>query len=67
MLKVSFGFILLIMYFTVSLDFSRGGPCWEPILNLKWDYRNSLGRFDPLKVAKQINGHYTRDLVIEEI
>jgi formate dehydrogenase major subunit len=57
---------MLIMDAIRALYREEGGPCWEPILNLKWDYRNSLGRFDPLKVAKQINGHYTRDLVIED-
>jgi formate dehydrogenase major subunit len=44
----------------------EGGACPEPILNLKWDYRDSLGRFNAVKCAKQINGHYTRDLVIED-
>jgi formate dehydrogenase major subunit len=57
---------MLIMDSIRALYREEGGACWEPILNLKWDYRNSLGRFDPLKVAKQINGHYTKDLVIED-
>src|SRR5665647_106300 len=57
---------MLIMDAIRALYREEGGACWEPILNLKWDYRNSLGRFDPLKVAKQINGHYTKDLVIED-
>jgi len=57
---------MLIMDAIRALYREEGGACWQPILNLKWDYRNSLGRFDPLKVAKQINGHYTRDLVIDD-
>jgi formate dehydrogenase major subunit len=57
---------MLLMDAIRALYREEGGSCWEPILNLKWDYRNSLGRFDPLKVAKQINGHYTKDLVIED-
>jgi len=57
---------MLLMDAIRTLYREEGGACWEPILNLKWDYRNSLGRFDPLKVAKQINGHYTKDLVIED-
>ena len=57
---------MLIMDAIRALYREEGGACWEPILNLKWDYRNSLGRFDPLKVAKQINGHYTKDLIIDD-
>ncbi len=57
---------MLIMDAIRALYREEGGTCSEPILNLKWDYRNSLGRFDPLKVAKQINGHYTKDLIIED-
>src|SRR5208283_4402362 len=30
----------------------------EPILNLKWDYRDDKGHFDPHKVAKEINGYF---------
>ena len=44
----------------------EGGSFPDPILNLKWDYRDGLNRFDALKVSKQINGHYTQDLTIED-
>jgi formate dehydrogenase major subunit len=49
-----------------ALYAKEGGACPEPILNLKWDYKDLKGRFDVLKVAKQINGHFLRDTVIED-
>jgi formate dehydrogenase major subunit len=45
---------------------AEGGAFPEQVLNLKWDYRNALGRFDAVKVAKQINGYYVKDVVIED-
>jgi formate dehydrogenase major subunit len=44
----------------------EGGVFPEPILNLKWDYKDGLNRFDTVKVAKQINGQATPDFVIED-
>jgi len=44
----------------------EGGAFPEQILNLKWDYRDASGKFDALKVSKQINGHYTQDLTITD-
>ncbi|MDX9820325.1 MAG: molybdopterin dinucleotide binding domain-containing protein, partial [Syntrophales bacterium] len=44
----------------------EGGPNAEAILNFKWDYTDAGGRFDALKVAKQINGHFQKDTVIED-
>ncbi len=38
----------------------------EPILNLKWDYTDAKGQYDALKVAKQINGYFLKDTVIED-
>lgn len=38
----------------------------EPILNLKWDYTDIKGRYDALKVSKQINGYFLKDTVIED-
>jgi len=49
-----------------ALYAKEGGVFPEPILNLKWDYKDSKGRFDSLKVAKQINGHFLKDTVIED-
>jgi formate dehydrogenase major subunit len=36
----------------------------EPILNLKWDYETG-GEFDPHKMAKEINGHFQRDVTVK--
>ncbi len=49
-----------------ALYAKEGGVFPEPILNVKWDYKNSRGRFDALKVAKQINGYFLKDTVIED-
>ncbi len=36
----------------------------DPILNLRWDYVDEKGHFDPHKVAKQINGYFLEDLEV---
>jgi len=42
----------------------EGGAYPDPVLNLKWDYIDKNGKYDALKVAKQINGHFLRDTTI---
>ena len=42
----------------------QGGTFPEPILNLKWDYADEKGRFDPLKIAKAVNGYFLEDVTI---
>ena len=49
-----------------ALYAKEGGVFTEPILNVKWDYKDSRGRFDSLKVAKQINGYFLKDTIIED-
>ena len=49
-----------------ALYAKEGGPNAEAILNLKWDYTDKNGRYDALKVSKQINGYFLRDTVIED-
>ena len=44
----------------------EGGVHPEPIINLKWDYLDSKGHMDVLKLAYQINGRFTKDTVIED-
>jgi formate dehydrogenase major subunit len=44
----------------------EGGPHAEPIVNLKWDYLDRNGKFDPLKTSKQLNGVFLKDTVIED-
>ena len=36
----------------------------EPILNLKWDY-TTRGKYDPHKVAKEINGYFQKDVTVK--
>jgi formate dehydrogenase major subunit len=49
-----------------ALYAKEGGVFPEPILNLKWDYTDNKGRYDALKVSKQINGYFLTDTVIED-
>ena len=44
----------------------EGGPNAEAIVHLKWDYLDGKGHMDVLKVAHQINGRFTKDMVIED-
>ncbi len=44
----------------------EGGKFTEPILGLKWDYTDRKGRYDALKISKQINGYFLKDTVIED-
>ena len=41
--------------------YKEGGAFPELILNLKWDYMTD-GLYDPHKVAKEINGYFTRNV-----
>ena len=41
-----------------------GGAQPAPVLNLKWDYTDSHGEFDPHKVAKWINGYFLEDVKV---
>ncbi len=41
-----------------------GGVFKEPIVNLKWDYETN-GAYDPHKVAKEINGYFTKDVTVK--
>ncbi len=40
------------------------GTLPEPIINLKWDYVTN-GRYDPHKVAKEINGYFLKDVTVK--
>jgi len=44
----------------------EGGPNAKAIVNLKWDYLDSKGRMDVLKISKQINGHFLKDTVVND-
>jgi formate dehydrogenase major subunit len=49
-----------------ALYAKEGGVYPEPILNLKWDYTDVKGKYDALKISKQINGYFLKDTVIED-
>jgi formate dehydrogenase major subunit len=36
----------------------------DPIVNLKWDYADEKGWFDPLKTAREMNGMFLEDVTI---
>ena len=38
----------------------------DPILNLKWDYADEKGWFDPIKVAMEMNGRFLEDVTIAD-
>ncbi len=49
-----------------ALYAKEGGPNAESVLNLKWDYKNRDGSMNVEKVSKQINGHFTVDVEIDD-
>ncbi|OGP58930.1 MAG: formate dehydrogenase-N subunit alpha [Deltaproteobacteria bacterium RBG_13_49_15] len=46
--------------------YAKGGAFPEPITNLKWDYVTN-GKYDPHKIAKEINGYWVKDKTIGEV
>ncbi len=59
------GDIILELGHKVKELYEKGGAFAEPIKNLKWDYLNDHGEFDPHAVAKEINGYFTRDVTVK--
>ncbi len=58
------GQIMVALFKEVQYLYQKNGVFPEPILNLKWDYE-SHGKFDPHKVAKEINGYFRRDITVK--
>ncbi len=44
--------------------YKKDGVFKEPIVNMKWDYETH-GEFDAHKVAKEINGYFTKDVTVK--
>ena len=44
----------------------EGGKFPDPILNLKWDYVDDKGKFDPNKMAKECNGYFLKDVSLKD-
>ncbi len=58
------GDILFELMVKIKDLYKKGGKFPDPILNLKWDYVDSKGHFDPHAAAKQINGYFLKDVEI---
>jgi len=56
-----------IMAAIKALYAKEGGVHPEPILNFKWDYTDAKGKYDALKISKQINGYFLKDTVIDGV
>ncbi len=46
--------------------YKKGGKFPDPIRNLKWDYTDAKGHFDSHKMAKEINGHFQKDITLKD-
>ncbi len=59
------GDIMLDLFNTIRRMYRKqGGTSPSPILNLYWDYKTK-GKYDSKKVAKAINGWFTRDVTVK--
>ncbi|MBW1841603.1 MAG: formate dehydrogenase, partial [Deltaproteobacteria bacterium] len=58
------GDIIMNLGEALKAEYSGGGIFGNPILNLKWDYLTD-GVYDPHKVAKEVNGYFTRDCTVK--
>lgn len=59
------GDILVDLFQKIRAQYQAGGVFPEPIQNLKWDYVTD-GKYDPHKVAKEINGYFLKDVTIKD-
>jgi formate dehydrogenase major subunit len=57
------GDIILELGHWIKKAYTAGGVFPDAILNLKWDYESN-GAYDPHKVAKEINGYFTKDVTV---
>jgi formate dehydrogenase major subunit len=60
------GDIIMELGLKLKALYARGGTFPDAILNLKWDYMTGH-RYDPHKVAKQINGYWLQDKTIGDV
>ena len=56
------GDVMIELFDKIRGLYKKGGKFPEPILNLKWDYVDDKGHFDPHKVAKEVNGYFLKDI-----
>ncbi len=57
------GQILMELGGRLKSVYAKDGLVPEPIRNLKWDYTTD-GKYDPHKVAKEINGYFLEDVTL---
>ena len=62
--SLSDGDIIMELGLKLKEVYKEGSAFPVPILNLKWDYMTD-GMYDPHKVAKEINGYFTRDVKVK--
>jgi formate dehydrogenase major subunit len=62
--SLSDGDIILELGNKIKAAYRKSGVSSEAIRNLKWDYLTH-GEYDPHKVAKEINGYFTRDVKVK--
>jgi formate dehydrogenase major subunit len=62
--SLSDGDIIMELGNKIKKLYAKTGVFSEPILNLKWDYQTN-GEYDSHKVAKEINGYFTRDVKVK--
>jgi formate dehydrogenase major subunit len=55
------GDIMVLLMNKIRDLYKKGGKAPDPVLNLKWDYVDAKGHFDPHKVAKEINGFFVKE------
>ncbi len=60
------GDIIMELGLKLKALYAKGGTFADPILNLKWDYMTDH-KFDPHKVAKEINGYWVKDKTIGDV
>ena len=58
------GDILMALGHELKSIYAQGGKFPEPIRHLKWDYLTD-GKFDPHKVAKEINGYFLENTTVD--
>ncbi len=58
------GDIVMELGLKIKELYEKEGKFREPIIYLKWDYMTD-GKYDPHKVAKEINGYFLKDVEIK--
>ncbi|HKK89996.1 MAG TPA: formate dehydrogenase-N subunit alpha, partial [Desulfobacteraceae bacterium] len=62
--SLSDGDIIMRLGHELKKVYASSGAFPDPIKNLKWDYETH-GEYDPHKMAKEINGYFTKDVMVK--